>query len=327
MHPILFYSYPQYLRFGGDNLKHRVKIKEPMQDLPLAEVWEISDHKLHSSEIRNQPFQGKTLKNLIKSHGKQILGKYYSPGTEQLPLMIRLLDICESLPPAVHPSDEYAQTYDIGDAGKYEACHVISCSENAEFYSGIKPDLEIWDLQAYIDKGKSYETMNCRSVHTGDTFYVPAGMLHAWGAGSLVYEVHTVSNAIFALDWLDWDKDQERKNYDFYHLKNCLQHDPSSDYKISIEILAQRPTYFHQRLCATEYFIMEKIICSEDIKLSDDHDRFSLFTLIKGSGIIESEDSFEVRISSIETVLIPAASKNTVFKCDRECTFLKIFIE
>ncbi|SVB49840.1 uncharacterized protein METZ01_LOCUS202694 [marine metagenome] len=320
--PLLFEAHLQYLRFGGDRLKGRVHTPFLAEDKPLAEVWELSDHRIHSSRITDGFFKGLTLTDMMGNYQEALLGDVVPADDGRFPLMIRLLDIHESLPPAVHPTAEYSASKKLPELGKYEAGYVLEARPGAKFYATNKSELKIDQLREAVQNGTSFETMDAVNVKAGEVFYVPAGMLHSWGPGVVLYEVHTTSNAIFALDWMEWDKDEERREYDLQHLEQSIVIDQKPN-------LAIQAVDFHEQgrqiLCANQHFVLERIQSDQPIALNATNNRFSLYTLIEGNGEIVSEEE-GYTLNNYRTALIPAHADKSTFIPNGSCVLLKAYV-
>jgi len=327
LYPLKLRSHPCFLRFGGVKLVVRAHtVPDPgEQEHPLAETWEISDHPSHSSIVTNGTLRGKSLRTLMEKNSAEFLGETQPLRDGRFPLMVRLLDISESLPPAVHCDNEYVASNNLPEYGKHEAAYVIEADEGAKFYAGNKQDLNKRDLDAFVKQGRSFETMHSINVKPGDTYYIPSGRLHSWGKGNLIYEVHTTSNNIFALDWLSWDKDQERRDSDVRKLKECLVLDAHENSPIPSQQMEKQHGYSREILCSTRFFILEKLSVSKEVSLTDFANRFYIYTIIDGKGEMITEDN-RYSFESYETALIPAASMSSRFVPSGPCTLLKAYI-
>ncbi len=317
MDVLLFHPFPQYLRFGGDTLKRRKQWRESdRRDGPLAEVWEISDHRLHSSVVRNGEHAGKNLHDLLVSQGPALLGRHQLDEQGRFPLMIRLLDVRENLVPALHPGPGGSP-----DGVKYETGYVLECEPGAKFYSGLREDVSVEDMIRMALEGQSFSTMDAWDVTPGESYYVPAGKLHAWGVGSLLYEVHTTSNAIFALDWMDWDKDEARRQSDRDGVVQWIDTSLRGSGKSEPARLPS-PSGVTRELCdRNDHYALERLTVQQELDLGHDEDRFHLYTLIRGRGRVNGDV-----IDSFDTFLVPAETAGGQFVSDTECILLKAYL-
>lgn len=122
----------------------------------------------------------------------------------ELPLLLKLIDARLPLSVQVHPDDIYAYANENGKLGKTEAWLILHAEPGAKLVYGLKPGTDVCALN-----GKEVEDyLNWVDVKAGDVFYIPAGMVHAIGAGILLYEIQETSDITYRF-W-DWDWRDER---------------------------------------------------------------------------------------------------------------------
>lgn len=181
-----------------------------------AESWEIVDHPEHSSAILNGPLAGSTLRELAQSHPDWLLGRSASnpsagnpsAGNGGLPLLLKYLDCQRVLSVQVHPDDRYAQQLSQPDLGKTEAWYIIAAEPESVLYAGLKPGVTPDELQRALASGGVEDCLHRITPQVGDCVFIPAGTVHALGAGLLVAEIQQASNTTFRLfDWNRLDAD------------------------------------------------------------------------------------------------------------------------
>ena len=117
-----------------------------------------------------------------------------------LPLLLKLLDAREPLSVQVHPGDTYAAAYEHGKLGKTEAWLILHAEPGAKLVYGLTPGTDVRRLS-----GKELEShLRWIQVQAGDVLYIPAGMVHAIGAGILLYEIQQSSDVTYRF-W-DWER-------------------------------------------------------------------------------------------------------------------------
>lgn len=103
-------------------------------------------------------------------------------------LLIKYLFTSAKLSIQVHPSDQQARA--IGQPrGKDEAWYVISAEPGAVIGAGFDTALTDDELRAAALDGSIDTLMTWHKVKSGDFFYVPAGTVHAIGAGVSLLEI------------------------------------------------------------------------------------------------------------------------------------------
>ena len=185
-------AFKDYL-WGGERLKEDYGKKTDMS--PLAESWELSCHPAGPSVIANGPWAGKTLTAYLEAN-PQHLRAGAEAGTE-FPLLIKLIDAAQSLSVQVHPDDEYARTKENGQLGKTEMWYVVDAKPGAGIYYGFKRPTTLEEMEAAIRENTLTELLNWVEAKPGDVFFIPAGTVHAIGAGLLIAEVQQSSNLTY----------------------------------------------------------------------------------------------------------------------------------
>lgn len=148
-------------------------------DLPVvAESWELSTHPDGLTRLAGD---GRTLREAVGG---------------DLPILVKLIDAQKPLSVQVHPDDEYAMRA-AGQRGKTELWHVLDAAPGAFLYLGLKRPVTRPELERAIGDGTVEALLNKVPVHPGESYYIPAGTLHAIGPGCLIYEVQESSNLTY----------------------------------------------------------------------------------------------------------------------------------
>jgi mannose-6-phosphate isomerase len=90
------------------------------------------------------------------------------------------------------------------DLGKTEAWYIIDAEPGSVLYAGLKPNVSRKDLADAIQAGKTEECLHAICPQAGDCIFIPAGTVHALGAGLLVAEIQQASDCTFRL--FDWNR-------------------------------------------------------------------------------------------------------------------------
>jgi mannose-6-phosphate isomerase len=113
-------------------------------------------------------------------------------------LLIKLLFTSEPLSIQVHPDDTYARAMGMLN-GKSEAWYILSAQPDAQIGAGLKHQVTPQQLRASIQNGSIGDLVDWRPVAKGDVIYIPAGTIHAIGAGIVLAEVQQRSDSTFRL--------------------------------------------------------------------------------------------------------------------------------
>ena len=121
-------------------------------------------------------------------------------------LLLKLLFTNEPLSIQVHPDDTFARAMGMPN-GKSEAWYIISAKPGAQIGIGLKHRVTPQQLRASIKDGSIVELVHWRAVAKGDVIFIPAGTIHAIGAGIVLAEIQQSSDATFRL--FDYGRQRE----------------------------------------------------------------------------------------------------------------------
>ena len=113
-------------------------------------------------------------------------------------LLFKLLFTSEPLSIQVHPDDTFAHAIGL-TSGKSEAWYILSATPDAKIGIGLTHRITPQELHASIRSGAIVDLLHWRPVAQGDSFFVPAGTIHAIGAGIVLAEIQQNSDATFRL--------------------------------------------------------------------------------------------------------------------------------
>lgn len=150
---------------------------------------------------------GRTLGDLVRPDPGGRLGKLGRAavgGRPIFPLLVKLIDAREHLSIQVHPDDAQAEALD--RLGKTEAWHVLAADPGGELFLGLRSGVERAEFTGAATTLDGSSAGHLRSVpaRVGTTVMIPAGTVHALGAGVVVYEIQQPSDVTFRLD--DWGR-------------------------------------------------------------------------------------------------------------------------
>lgn len=113
-------------------------------------------------------------------------------------LLLKLLFTGEPLSVQVHPDDTYARAMGLPN-GKSEAWYILSAEPGARIGVGLSRRVTPRELRASIRDGSIVDLLQWRLVGKGDVISIPAGTIHALGAGIVLAEIQQRSDATFRL--------------------------------------------------------------------------------------------------------------------------------
>ncbi len=192
-YPIMLTTHIRRYAFGERLIPDRVG-KRGLPDGVVAETWEISDYRDTTGTVLNGALAGKTLHELVQTYPDELVGaRWRGP---HFPLLAKFLDASHMLPVHLHADDETARHVHDEPNGKTEAWHILWAAPGATILAGVKPGVTRDHLfQAF--KAQDYDAVMPRyPIHTGDTVYVPGGVIHSFGPDTLIFEVQQTSDLV-----------------------------------------------------------------------------------------------------------------------------------
>jgi mannose-6-phosphate isomerase len=123
---------------------------------------------------------------------------YEAPDGRPLPLLVKWLFTSEKLSIQVHPSDDQARARGLA-SGKEECWYIVDAEPGAVLGIGTTQTLTADELRAASLSGEIEGLMDWKPVQAGDYFYIPAGTVHAIGAGITLVEVQQYADVTYRL--------------------------------------------------------------------------------------------------------------------------------
>lgn len=120
-----------------------------------------------------------------------------TPG-DPLPLLVKWLFTSEKLSIQVHPDDVAAAARGAA-SGKEECWVIVSAEPDSRLGMGTLRPLSADELTAASLSGEIEQLMDWKPVKAGDYFYIPAGTVHAIGAGITLVEVQQNADITYRL--------------------------------------------------------------------------------------------------------------------------------
>ncbi|WP_422917724.1 class I mannose-6-phosphate isomerase [Sphingobium cupriresistens] len=150
-------------------------------------------------------------KRVVKPWGRTEIGAFPNPSQEQVgeiwfdgpdgrhpPLLVKYIFTSEKLSIQVHPTDEQARGVGL-PGGKSECWYILDAQPGATLGIGTTRPLDDDVLRASALDGTLEELMDWKPVQPGSFFYIPAGTVHAIGAGVTLVEVQMNNDVTYRL--------------------------------------------------------------------------------------------------------------------------------
>ncbi len=289
---------------------------------PLGEVLVSADQTV----VGSGAYEGLTLGELTRRFPSEVagaLGLGMTRGRAVFPLLIKLIDAASNLSIQVHPDDDRAAA--LSGNGKTEAWYILDAPADAQLFLGLTSDASGPFLAACeTGDGSSSRFLRQIAARTGETVLLPAGTVHALGAGILIYEVQQPSEITYRLD--DWGRVSADGRPRERHLaegaraiKPYLRPSPT--------LGADRDSAIGQRqfLVACRYFALERIRLSDDDRLvTTTSGSPQVITVIAGEAVVGDDDQLGAPVGG--SIVVPAAEPSVTLSCSGNTTVLRAWI-
>lgn len=282
-----------------------------------AESWEIVDRGADQSVVASGELAGRTLHEIVMEHGAELFGRHAPQ--KSFPLLFKFLDAERTLSVQVHPNDEQAAKLDPPDLGKTEAWVVLATEPGSLIYAGLKPGIGRAELAAAIDAGKCDECLHSFEPRVGDCVFIPAGTIHALGAGLVIAEIQQASDTTYRL--FDWNRVDASGKSRPLHIAQSLD---VIDYQRG-PVNVQMPVPLAglaERLVACDKFVLDRWQFDRPVELATGN-AFRLLAVIGGEATLEYAATTQ-RLPLGSTVLVPAVCETVRLAPHGKATLLVI---
>ncbi|MEG2758427.1 MAG: type I phosphomannose isomerase catalytic subunit [Rikenellaceae bacterium] len=301
MYPIKFKPLLKERIWGGSFLCEKEVEEYHLRD-GIGESWEISGIENSISKVENGKLKGNTLTELLEVYMGDLVGeKTYLKYGNFFPLLLKIIDTSDLLSVQVHPNDELAkERHD--SYGKNELWYIIDCHDEAYIYLGFKIGTT---QEQYLEalKRKDVESiLNKVPVKKGESYYIPAGAVHALGAGILIAEVQQPSDITYRIfDWNRVDKDGKGRELHTELALEAINFKYIFSGSIDVKHKNNESVIIHKSENFTTAII--ELNGSMDVDLIE-RDSFTAYLCVDGVAFITSEDT-AVTLDYGEVVFIP----------------------
>jgi len=283
----------------------------PFKSLPpdprkIGESWEVSDVDGRPSVVADGPEEGVTLGELVRRHGADLVGgRVLERFGSRFPLLVKFIDARDYLSIQVHPDDALGLKRH-NSFGKTEMWYVINATPGAKLYSGFAVQSSPEDYVRRIEEGTIVEALAEYEVNAGDVFFLPAGRVHAIGAGCFIAEIQQTSNITYRI--YDYDRTDAAGNKRKLHTelaKDAIDYHLEDDYRTAYTPQVDAPV----ELVSCRYF--ETNLLDLDAPLARDWsklDSFVIYICMEGGVRLTDAAGTVVELHQGQSVLVPASN-------------------
>jgi len=246
-----------------------------------------------------------TLNTLVRSLKGRLVGEAnYRRFGDEFPLLIKFIDARQDLSIQVHPTDEIAHRQG-KPRGKTEMWYVMDSAPTASLYNGLRQQITPDEYKAMVENDTICDALARYSVKEGDCFFIPAGRIHAIGAGCYLAEIQQTSDVTYRIyDYGRRDKDGNLRQLHTREAAESINYTVLPDYRQQYtpcknegQLLVECP-YFNTAV----YDLTEPMVIDYS-----ELDSFVILIGLKGEGSL-TVDGETVSFGKGDTILLPATA-------------------
>jgi mannose-6-phosphate isomerase len=199
---------------------------------------------------------------------------------------------------------------------------VLHADPGSLIYAGLKQGVDRDTFERAIAGGQADSCLHRFEAKTGDCVFIPAGTVHALGAGLVVAEIQQASDTTYRLfDWNRLGPDGKPREL---HVEQGLAVIDFSRGPVMPRASAEAGREFAERLVTCDKFILDRCTTAQPFQVGGD-DRFHLLAVLEGQ-IDLPGDPMERPLSRGETALLPACLGEVDLVPRSESILLDIFL-
>ena len=280
----------------------------------IGESWEISSVPGHESVAIERGLIGDVdlglnLTELIDKYKGLLVGeRVYKKFGNTFPLLVKFIDSRQDLSVQVHPDDKLAMERH-GCLGKTEMWYVLKADVGSKIYSGLNRSItpEEYESLATAEPVNGHSPMQdviaTHEAHQGDLYFLPAGRLHAIGAGNFLVEIQETSDITYRVyDFGRKDAQGKPRELHIEQAKDAIDYRVWPEYRTSYDSTKPNSELIH-----CPYFTVNRVVVQVAAEVDLHTDSFVVVVCLWGEANING-----IRVKQGETLLVPA-SENVLY--------------
>ena len=283
-----------------------------------SESWEISGVENNETVAIGD---GRSLNQLVREMKGELVGEAnYQRFGNEFPLLIKFIDAKQDLSIQVHPTDEIAHRQG-KPRGKTEMWYVMDSAPEAKLYNGLKKQITPEQYKQMVADDTICDALAQYSVKEGDCFFIPAGRIHAIGAGCYLAEIQQTSDVTYRIyDFKRKDKDGNYRQLHTQEASESINYTVLKDYRTQYTPQKNES----QLLVECPYFNTAVYDLTEGMTIDySELDSFVILIGLKGEGKLMI-DGEETDFKAGETILVPASVQEV--RTDGTIKFLETYV-
>ena len=186
--------------------------------------------------------------------------------------------------------------------------YIVDAGPGAKIYAGLSEKITPEDYTRLVAEKKIMDVVACHDSSPGDIFFLPAGRIHAIGAGNLLAEIQETSDITYRV--YDFDRRDADGNLRELHTelaKDAIDYTVYPDYKGSYDKSSKGDT----DLVKCGHFDVRRVIVEGRCDVAVEPDSFVSIMCLGGECVIHTGD-VSTAMRRGETILVPASSAASI---------------
>ena len=313
--PFKFEPYLKSVLWGGEKIAKYKGIVTDQHN--IGESWEISGVDGHESVVAEGDDKGLNLRQIIEKYKGDLVGNaVYAKYGDTFPLLVKIIDAKGDLSVQVHPDDTLAKARH-NSYGKTEMWYIIDAEEGAPIYAGLSKQISPEEYEKLVAENAIMDVIARHDSHAGDLFFLPAGRIHAIGAGNLLAEIQQTSDITYRV--YDFDRRDANGNPRELHTeqaKDAIDYTVYPEYKSEYDRNGKSAT----PLVKCQYFDVKREIIDGVSTIDASADSFMIIMCLDGEATITDNLGGVTHVKKGESILVPAVI--TSMKAEGKATFM-----
>ncbi|GAC1305324.1 MAG: hypothetical protein NVSMB21_06850 [Vulcanimicrobiaceae bacterium] len=301
-YPLALEALEREMIWGGHALVERYG-KHAAPDATIGESWECYDR----NRIENGEHAGLTLGDVRARLGAELVGT--GDPAQAFPLLTKIIDARQPLSVQVHPDDAYARRVEGQPVGKTECWYVLEAEPDATIVLGWNREISRDEYLTRVRDGSLGECLRYVPARAGDAFHLPAGTMHAIGAGIVLFETQQTSDLTYRI--FDYNRTGSDGKPRELHVEKAAD---VLDYGMGRRAALAPLTYTldglaRTTLVADRNFTVERVACDadpHDVAL----DGMPLVVFALGAALELESGGVPLRLEPYRSAVVPAAAES-----------------
>lgn len=231
------------------------------------------------------------------------IGEAWFSAAPPLPILVKFLFTSEKLSVQVHPEGACG-------IGKTEMWHILRAEKGARIALGFKRPITPRRLRESATSGEIEKLLRWIPVKAGETYFTPAGTVHAIGAGITLCEIQQNSDITYRL--YDYRRPRE------LHIDAALE---VADLGIWRRVSVTKSADEWSRLARCPHFATELLQLRGDLRYTPHPERWELLICVEGRGRLST-----TKFSAGDVWLVPAGAAPFRLKSEDPMRLLRTYV-